>query len=108
MSKRNDIQLLITSIKILLCLIVVKMFNVRIDETTLNIYIILQGADILATTSKKTIFKWCVVLLQVYLLIIMLPFNNMATAINFFSSIICSIIILVVSCLDLAYFFKNL
>ena len=108
MSKRSDIQLLITSIKILICLIVIKIFNIRVDETTMNIYIFLQVLDVFATTLKKTIFKWSIVLLQVYLLIIMLPFNNMATLINFVSAVVCSIIVLVVSCIEFAYYFKNL
>ena len=66
------------------------------------------AAELIITVANKTLFKWAVVILETYLLIIMLPFNNIDNFIHFVSALTCTILIIIISCVDLNQFFKSI
>ena len=107
MNERN-ISFFSTTIKILFSLLLIKLFIIKVDETTLNLFIMLLAAELVITVAQKVIFKWAAVILETYLLIIMLPFNNVDSVIHFISSVLCTIIIIIISCVDLNQFFKSI
>lgn len=106
MKDRKNISIIYTIIKMLFSLVLIKVFLIKIDETTLNIFIMLLSAEVIITASKKVVLKWAVVILQTYLLIIMLPFNNLQNLFHFISAVICTSIIILINCIDLNEFFK--
>lgn len=106
MKDRKNISIIYTIIKMLCSLLLIKVFLIKIDETTLNLFIMLLSAEVIITASKKVVLKWAVVILQTYLLIIMLPFNNLQNLFHFISAVICTSIIIVINCIDLNEFFK--
>lgn len=106
MKDRKNISIIYTIIKMLFSLVLIKVFLIKIDETTLNLFIMLLSAEVIITASKKVVLKWAVVILQTYLLIIMLPFNNLQNLFHFISAIICISIIILINCIDLNEFFK--
>lgn len=106
MKDRKNISIIYTIIKMLFSLVLIKVFLIKIDETTLNLFIMLLSAEVIITASKKVVLKWAVVILQTYLLIIMLPFNNLQNLFHFTSAVICTSIIILINCIDLNEFFK--
>ena len=108
MKDRKNIGVIYMIMKMLLPLVLIKVFSVKIDETTLNLFIMLLSVEVIITVSKKVAFKWAVVILQTYLIIIMLPFNNLQNLFYFISAVICSSIIIVINCIELNEFFKSI
>jgi hypothetical protein len=107
--KMNEkISFLSTTLKVLFSLLLMKVFAIKVDETTLNLFIIMLAAELIITVANKILFKWAVVILETYLLIIMLPFNNIDNLIHFISALTCTILIIIISCVDLNQFFKTI
>lgn len=107
--KMNEkISFLSTTLKVLFSLLLMKIFAIKVDETTLNLFIIMLAAELIITVAQKVLFKWAVVILETYLLIIMLPFNNIDNLIHFLSALTCTILIIIISCVDLNQFFKSI
>lgn len=107
--KMNEkISFLSTTLKVLFSLLLMKVFAIKVDETTLNLFIIMLAAELIITVANKILFKWAVVILETYLLIIMLPFNNLDNFIHFISALTCTILIIIISCVDLNQFFKSI
>lgn len=107
-NERKNISFLSTTLKVLFSLLLIKLFVIKVDETTLNLFIIMLAAELIITVAQKTLFKWAVVILETYLLIIMLPFNNLDNFIHFISALTCTILIIIISCVDLNQFFKSI
>lgn len=107
-NERKNISFLSTTLKVLFSLLLIKLFVIKVDETTLNLFIIMLAAELIITVAQKTLFKWAVVILETYLLIIMLPFNNLDNFIHFTSALTCTILIIIISCVDLNQFFKSI
>lgn len=104
----EKISFLSTTLKVLFSLLLMKVFAIKVDETTLNLFIIMLAAELIITVANKILFKWAVVILETYLLIIMLPFNNIDNLIHFISALTCTILIIIISCVDLNQFFKTI
>lgn len=107
-NERKNISFLSTTLKVLFSLLLIKLFFIKVDETTLNLFIIMLAAELIITVANKILFKWAVVILETYLLIIMLPFNNLDNFIHFISALTCTILIIIISCVDLNQFFKSI
>ena len=107
--KMNEkISFLSTTLKVLFSLLLMKVFAIKIDETTLNLFILMLAAELIITVAQKVLFKWAVVILETYLLIIMLPLNNFDNFIHFLCALTCTILIIIISCVDLNQFFKSI
>lgn len=107
--KMNEkISFLSTTLKVLFSLLLMKVFAIKVDETTLNLFIIMLAAELIITVANKILFKWAVVILETYMLIIMLPLNNLDNFIHFLSALICTLLIIIISCIDLNQFFKSI
>ena len=107
MKERKNVIFFSTTLKVLFSLLLIKLFVIKVDETTLNLFIMLLAAELIITVAQKVLFKWAVVILT-YLLIIMLPFNNIDNLIHFLSALTCTILIIIISCVDLNQFFKSI
>lgn len=108
MNERRNISFFSTTLKVMFVLLLIKIFGIKVDETTLNLFIIMLAAELIITVANKILFKWAVVILETYLLIIMLPFNNLDNFIHFISALTCTILIIIISCVDLNQFFKSI
>ena len=108
MNERRNLSFFSTTMKVLFSLLLIKIFVIKVDETTLNLFIMMLAAELFITVANKTLFKWAVVILETYLLIIMLPFNNIDNFIHFVSALTCTILIIIISCVDLNQFFKSI
>lgn len=108
MKERKNVIFFSTTLKVLFSLLIIKLFVIKVDETTLNLFIMLLAAELIITVAQKVLFKWAVVILETYLLIIMLPFNNLDNFIHFISALTCTILIIIISCVDLNQFFKSI
>lgn len=97
-----------TTLKVLFSLLLIKVFAIKVDETTLNLFIIMLAAELIITVANKILFKWAVVILETYMLIIMLPLNNFDNFIHFLCALICTLLIIIISCIDLHQFFKSI
>lgn len=106
--KRKNISVIYTIIKILCSLVVINLFSINIDETTLNLFILILAAEVIITVNKNIMSKWAVVILQTYLIIVMLPINNLDNYFHFLCSVICTIIIIFINCIDLKKFFDSI
>lgn len=108
MKERKNVIFFSTTLKVLFSLLLIKLFVIKVDETTLNLFIIMLAAELIITVAQKTLFKWAVVILETYMLIIMLPLNNFDNFIHFLCALICTLLIIIISCIDLNQFFKSI
>lgn len=108
MNERRNITFFSTTLKVMFALLLIKIFGIKVDETTLNLFILMLAAELIITVANKVLFKWAVVILETYLLIIMLPFNNLDNLVHFVCALTCTILIIIISCVDLNQFFKSI
>lgn len=104
----EKISFLSITLKVLFSLLLIKNFAIKVDETTLNLFIMMLAAELIITVAQKVLFKWAVVILETYMLIIMLPLNNFDNFIHFLCALICTLLIIIISCVDLNQFFKSI
>jgi hypothetical protein len=104
----EKISFLSITLKVLFSLLLIKIFAIKVDETTLNLFIMMLAAELIITVAQKVLFKWAVVILETYMLIIMLPLNNFDNFIHFLCALICTLLIIIISCVDLNQFFKSI
>ena len=104
----EKISFLSITLKVLFSLLLIKIFAIKVDETTLNLFIMMLVAELIITVAQKVLFKWAVVILETYMLIIMLPLNNFDNFIHFLCALICTLLIIIISCVDLNQFFKSI
>ena len=108
MNERRNLSFFSTTMKVLFSLLLIKIFVIKVDETTLNLFIMMLAAELIITVANKVLFKWAVVILETYLLIIMLPLNNFDSFMHFLCALMCTILIIIISCVDLNQFFKSI